>query len=571
MGLLDNLGSLSPEQSQSLLAAAAQMLQQSGPSLRPTSMGQILGGGYMTGSNAFNAATETKLNRQKEQAQLDILQQQAQQATRKNDLVNNFLAQTFGGGQGQPQQGSVQPQQNIQAPQQPMGSQPQQQGMLPQPSQGSPSPMQGNGSMFGGVPSSAIAADLAFNNGSKMSEMINDRSKQTDFAKQLMQAGIDPNSAIGRKLMQDQVAKMNYIAPLNTRPGSIIRDPNDPSKVLSFNPHIPDGGMPQFDANGNVTSISALPGAADIMQSSARAGAAGKASVEPIAGVDANGNPVFTNKLAAASGSGGGQLPRSGQPNLNNMSAQDRADLMQHARDQFSLQPGANPGSSVVRPAAPPGFAESQSVLATTGAKRYNDMLSLASDSPTRVNVYDNILNLSKEGVVSGPGEAWKNKVKGYAANTPLLSQVTGNWKNDVAGFQELNKFMYQNAQRNWQAAGGTGTDSQLEAFSKSNPNDSMFPQALQKMAEWGKAGELALQGKANAMQQWKDSQGGNVANQDQFERMWRNNFDPQLFQLKTMEPQQATDFINNLKNTNPNAYSNLMMKAKALKTIGGL
>lgn len=53
MGLFDQLGNLSPEQSQGLLAAAAQMLQQSGPSLRPTGLGQIAGGGLQ----AYQAST----------------------------------------------------------------------------------------------------------------------------------------------------------------------------------------------------------------------------------------------------------------------------------------------------------------------------------------------------------------------------------------------------------------------------------------------------------------------------------------------------------------------------------
>lgn len=56
MGIFDSLGNLSPEQTQGLLAAAAQTLQQSGPSRTPTSFGQILGGsisGYQQGADAY--------------------------------------------------------------------------------------------------------------------------------------------------------------------------------------------------------------------------------------------------------------------------------------------------------------------------------------------------------------------------------------------------------------------------------------------------------------------------------------------------------------------------------------
>jgi hypothetical protein len=58
MGLLDQLTNLSPEQNQGLLAAAAQMLQASGPSRMPTSFGQVLGQGIGSYQNAMTAQQE---------------------------------------------------------------------------------------------------------------------------------------------------------------------------------------------------------------------------------------------------------------------------------------------------------------------------------------------------------------------------------------------------------------------------------------------------------------------------------------------------------------------------------
>lgn len=54
MGLLEQLGALSPEQNQGLLAAAAQILQNSGPSRVPVGMGQALG----TGLQAYQQTME---------------------------------------------------------------------------------------------------------------------------------------------------------------------------------------------------------------------------------------------------------------------------------------------------------------------------------------------------------------------------------------------------------------------------------------------------------------------------------------------------------------------------------
>lgn len=60
MGLLDAFTNMSPEQNQGLLAAAAQMLQQSGPSRTPTSFGQALGGGLEAYQGAMTAAKRRK-------------------------------------------------------------------------------------------------------------------------------------------------------------------------------------------------------------------------------------------------------------------------------------------------------------------------------------------------------------------------------------------------------------------------------------------------------------------------------------------------------------------------------
>ena len=77
MGLLDafqGLGNLSPDQTQGLLAAAAQMLQQSGPSRTPTSFGQIVGGGLGAYQQGTDAARKRKLE-EEQAAQLRQLRE----------------------------------------------------------------------------------------------------------------------------------------------------------------------------------------------------------------------------------------------------------------------------------------------------------------------------------------------------------------------------------------------------------------------------------------------------------------------------------------------------------------
>jgi hypothetical protein len=60
MGLLDQFSGMNPEQQQGLLAAAAQMLQASGPSRTPTSLGQIVGGGLGAFQGGMDAAAKRR-------------------------------------------------------------------------------------------------------------------------------------------------------------------------------------------------------------------------------------------------------------------------------------------------------------------------------------------------------------------------------------------------------------------------------------------------------------------------------------------------------------------------------
>ena len=504
---------------------------------------------------------------------------------------------------------------------------------------------QAPGSSFdtiGGLSPDTAALTLALGGPSELGKAIAGANSPTDFVKTLRAAGIDPSSALGKQMIQGQIAKLNNIPPLAVRQGGGAIDPQ--GNIIMTMPKMPENALPTIE-NGRVVGVSPLPGGAPIEQMNSAAIQAGKNQMEPMTAYSGN-QPVFTDKLTAAQGgvqpqpnnnpgnmrppgaSTGfqqfstpeaglaamdqnlqayagkgintlsGIITRWAPPGENNTAAyisdvskrlgvppDQPLDMSNPAvrqaistgimiHEQGSSRLFGQPSQAQqgrVAPALAPGVAESQKALATAGAKRYNDIIQQAAESPMRVNVLDNILNLSRSGTLSGPGQEWKNAVKGYAANTPFLSSVMSGSRDDVSNFQELNKFMYQNAQRNWQAAGGTGTDTQMEAFSRSNPNSKMFPQALQMMAQWGKGGELALQGKANAMQNWKDANGGNVANQDQFERTWRNNFDPQIYILKAMQPADAQAFTANLQKTNPTGYASLLMKMQTLQKMGGL
>lgn len=231
---------------------------------------------------------------------------------------------------------------------------------------------------------------------------------------------------------------------------------------------------------------------------------------------------------------------------------------------------GPNAQNSVLRPELPAGQSGYMQSIGKDASDRHDATVAAASESPMRMNVLDNIINLSAQGVATGPGQSWQNQVLGYAANTPLLSPLLGGAKDNVAKFQELQKFTYQNALRNWTAAGGTGTDAQMNAASHANPNDALFPQALQGIAKWAKASELAIQGKANAQDRFLAQNGQTPQSQISFENTWRNAFDPKVFQYSLMSPQEKQAFAATQLKT-PQAAQAFIAKQKQLQTMGAL
>lgn len=452
-GLLDLFSNLDPVQSQGLLGAGLGMLSASGPSLMPHSFGQVAGAGY----EGFQKSQQLAIDRQKEQMQMQMLQQQVAQATRKNELINNFLAQNMGGGQpsGQGDPSAM--------PAGPVSSQASP-GMLPASAPSS--------SGFGGIPQSAIAADLAFNNGGKMGEWINDRAKPTDFTKLLEQAGIDPNSAIGRQVMQQHVAKENNIPLVAGRAGAPMYDST--GQVVSMAPMIPKNAVPQIK-NGKVVGVSPLSGAAQVEQINAYADQAGKNQAEPISGYDEAGNPVYTNKLNAA---GGGRQQKQPKIDLTNMTPAERAQVMKDAQRIGYLRPGSSPGTSAIRPGLAPGVEKSIGGNVDTMNSDFNDLYVANKNAPVTLALLDNIKKLAPSAITGSSADNLTyinglltlggfQKQKDLATATDLL--------NKNANMLAINMRL---------GASGGGSDALQSLAQAANPNSHMQPEAIVKAAD---------------------------------------------------------------------------------------
>jgi hypothetical protein len=208
-----------------------------------------------------------------------------------------------------------------------------------------------------------------------------------------------------------------------------------------------------------------------------------------------------------------------------------------------------------------PGQAATLEAQASSGAGNYKSLITSAAASPTRVNMLDNIITLAPK-LQTGPGSGFK------AALETTLGQFPGfkGAKDDATAYNEAKKFLEQNALTAWTAAGGTGTNQQLSSIEGANPNLAQDPTTIGALARYTKAGELALQAKATAHTTWLHQPGNNFANQDDFETLWRKNFDPVLFQLKTSTPEAAGQLLHGLPQAR---LDDLGAKQKWLQTEG--
>lgn len=369
-------------------------------------------------------------------------------------------------------------------------------------------------SVFPGVPDNIAFTQAALGGVGSVLPLIAQYNAPTDATKMANQAGTDPRTANAAALL-----KATNIAPISGRPGGYMVNPV--TGAATQLPHVPDGYTAYQDTNGQF-HIAPLDGGTQAIYGSARALEGGKGSVIPQAGYNPQtGRYGFTNRTAAAAGG-----------------AQPGTQSGVNAGPFAGYTPAGQGGPLAPQPA--PGTTEAAGAQATQNVKRSGALIDAAADSPTRINVLDNIIGLSKAGVATGPTSEFVNSIKGYAASIPGFGQ----WKDDVTGFQEVKKFLNQNAIRAWTAAGGTGTDTQMEAAMHANPNSAMFPAAVQTMAQWAKAGEVALQAKATAQDAWLAQHQNSPQAQNQFESTWRQNFDPRVYQMSLMAPADRAAFM---------------------------
>ena len=429
MGLLDIGNFLNDPSNASNLGMIQGLLQGGATSRLPITTGQAVA----MGIQGANTGRMNSIQMQQQQTQLEKDQYANQMMRMRMPYIQQRMGQLgFGGNPGQPDQYgqpmtqpdgsqsgqpySGMPQGGISAnPGQPQ-SQPAPQGLLSPQSQpsvgiaadpnslGSPAAdrmlLQGQLDAMMGLPQGNAEIQGAF----AMSPF------KDPAAMQLMANGVMPGTAAYKQGMNAAQTKSTYIAPVNSRPGTITRDPIT-GQPLSVNPKIPEGATPLFDASGNVVAFRGIDGAVQAMQAASQAVAAGKNAVEPVAGYDSQGNPTFVSKLTASGGgvAAGGMAPANGgsaqpgpqgafvgDPNsirsqINRISdPTERSAALQALNNQMG---GA--ASSQVRPGLSPGVAKSaESALTAPSNQMATQQQALSSQDSVYQQSRESLLNM---------------------------------------------------------------------------------------------------------------------------------------------------------------------------------
>jgi hypothetical protein len=406
---------------------------------------------------------------------------------------------------------------------------------------------------------------------------------QTDVAKLLAAQGIDPSSPIGKQYLQGALDKANYIAPVNARLGSILRSPTT-GMPFAFNPHIPDGSTPTFDAAGNVIGMRQINGALPAISGLETAKTMGVAEATPTVAYDASGNPIFSTKATDVRRAGGqppadadrtliftnelkaaqGRLAAARTPEESARATNDIAGLQREMqRNGMGAQPAgqtapAAPAAPMVTPQLRPGVNE--------GAKRGQDEMSTRwaalNESNAQAESTKSYLQTIKQLAATAATGPFSSKVQftnallGFVGNERATDATTAN--------NLLDKYSNQIVAR--LGTGGMGTDAARTILQSAYPNAHMTPQAINEAADNIIGAQSMMQAKAKLLQPHASSR--DPAAYSQKELTFDQNADPRIWQLQSMDGASAKHFLSSLP---ANVQADLRRKVNNLKMLGAL
>lgn len=215
--------------------------------------------------------------------------------------------------------------------------------------------------------------------------------------------------------------------------------------------------------------------------------------------------------------------------------------------------PAAGGGQGGGMAAAPPlGAPEAAAVDASFGAKQGTELQSMADNVPARKALLGNLEGALGQ-FTSGPGQNWKMVAKAFAnANSPFGAVFDAK---SIASQEEFNKQAVQLAQQQFQALGGTGTDSKLDSAMHTSPNDALSKLGNKGIIAMLKGNEDAIGAKNQAWQSFKQQNG--PQSYGTFSAQFNKSYDPRVFQSQYLTPDDNKKMLSGMTKNEQKSFLN--------------
>lgn len=207
-------------------------------------------------------------------------------------------------------------------------------------------------------------------------------------------------------------------------------------------------------------------------------------------------------------------------------------------------QRGYNVDGKFVPAEMVPGGEEAAGVTGASSGQRAVDLSTAAEAVPDNKAALSQMSGALK-GFRAGP---LAGKWEGLVAP---LAQVLNVKSDQVASKEEFDKLAQRFAQRQFSILGGTGTDDKLEAAQKANPGSFLSELGNEKIIALLQGNEDAIAAKNQAWEEWQqkpDYKG--PQSYPQFTTDFNKAYDPRVFQLQHMAPEDQRKTIRDMNET---------------------
>jgi hypothetical protein len=238
---------------------------------------------------------------------------------------------------------------------------------------------------------------------------------------------------------------------------------------------------------------------------------------------------------------------------------------MEVRRDPRGNIVGATPLAGM--PTFGPGERQSLEQQAEANTQAVVNNRLAAQLAPQQLDQINKALKISTD-VSTGGGDLSRSRAKWESAVASFLPGFD-TAVDDATKLQMLDKYLERIAADSARVLGANaGTDAARESIARQNASTGYTRDAVQSVLEYAKAQTMAMSAKGDAQEKWLKKEGNKITTQHEFETLWRQSYDPLLFQLEAMPEEKKRKAVEKL---NGNQRAELLQKLKAMREMGAM